>query len=170
MKILFSLFCLLFLFAGCAKKTTIARLEYLDDAGMGDFHNGFAKISDSLYAGIGEVTNGQYRAFLNHLLKNGDTALYTVCAVDSSEKPRKMRLCAPMYVNYWRHPAFWNDPVVSISYEGAVAYCNWITEAYNNQPDTAIGKLQFRLPTKDEWETAACGGNPKNIFPWNGED
>lgn len=46
-----------------------------------------------------------------------------------------------------------NHPVVHISYEDALAYANW------------LGK---RLPTENEWQYAAKGGE-KNDFPWGNE-
>ena len=44
-------------------------------------------------------------------------------------------------------------PVVNVSYEDAMAYCKWLT--------AKDGKAKYRLPTAQEWETAA-GHMPKD--------
>ncbi|MFN0728084.1 formylglycine-generating enzyme family protein [Polaribacter gochangensis] len=44
-------------------------------------------------------------------------------------------------------------PVINVTYSDAQAYCSWLQSIY---------KLHFRLPTKEEWEFAARGGNFEN--------
>jgi sulfatase modifying factor 1 len=59
----------------------------------------------------------------------------------------------------WRDPAF-NDPqqpVVSVSWLDATAYCDWLCHA--------LGK-NFLLPTEAEWERAARGGIEDSLYPW----
>ena len=52
-------------------------------------------------------------------------------------------------------PGCEGHPVVNVSYEDAVRYCEWLTE---NSPGHAY---KYRLPTQEEWELAA-GHMPKD--------
>ncbi len=50
-------------------------------------------------------------------------------------------------------------PVVGISRQDALAYCNWLNESLGTE---------FRLLTEFEWEAAARGGDDR-IYPWGDE-
>jgi eukaryotic-like serine/threonine-protein kinase len=51
-------------------------------------------------------------------------------------------------------------PVSNVSLDDARAFAEW-----RSRRDGAT----YRLPTEDEWEYAARGGDPSRVFPWGGE-
>lgn len=84
-----------------------------------------------------EVTNKQYGEF-----------------VDKAKYP------APATWANNRYPDGQDDlPVVNVSWDDAVAYCNWLSKESN---------LQFRLPTEPEWEYAAHGLDNRK-YPWGND-
>ncbi|MCC7087409.1 MAG: SUMF1/EgtB/PvdO family nonheme iron enzyme [Pirellulales bacterium] len=52
------------------------------------------------------------------------------------------------------------QPVVGISWEDAVAYCQWLSDR--------LGR-RYRLPRDSEWEYAARGGSQGTCFPWGND-
>jgi sulfatase modifying factor 1 len=57
----------------------------------------------------------------------------------------------------------WNDkhPIVSVNYNDAVSYCNWLGEEYGGD---------WRLPTEAQWEFAARGGTKSQRFTYSGSN
>jgi len=77
---------------------------------------------------------------------------YAVFATQSQIRPAPF--CAdPMF----SHPEL---PVVGVTWDEAVAYCQWLSEG--------TGK-ELRLPTEAEWERAARGGREGELYPWGDE-
>jgi formylglycine-generating enzyme required for sulfatase activity len=71
---------------------------------------------------------------------------------------------------YHKHPAYKDYPVVNISHDAAILFCEWLTNDYNASPDRKFKKVKFRLPTEQEWITAAQGGDINAIYPWQGKE
>ncbi len=79
----------------------------------------------------------------------------------------------------WRDPRWWagdlyrdpegdgydlgrygNHPAVYVSWFDALAFCRWLSRRRG---------FDVRLPDEWEWQQAATGGDPDNVFPWGPE-
>ncbi|HTL80868.1 MAG TPA: SUMF1/EgtB/PvdO family nonheme iron enzyme [Bacteroidia bacterium] len=143
-------------------------------------------LRDSLFIDQCEIRNLDYLEFLYWLQRTGDT-LYTSMLPDTIDENRKFVLQEPYVEYYLRHPAYRNYPVVGVSYDQAVAYCNWRTKMVNRyiyiQKHKELYKLdnwdtiknypavvRYRLPTKEEWEYAAAAGLNAGMYPLGYEE
>lgn len=124
------------------------------------------KINEQLYASNSEVSNKQYAFFLEALNTEKDLNTLQVAQVDSVQWKSKESYNEPYVTYYHKHKAYDNYPVVNISYEAAVAYCNWLTKLYEQDKNRKFKKVIFRLPTIIEWEMAAAAGNNNAVYPW----
>lgn len=115
----------------------------------------------------GEVTNKEYLEFLAYYTTNNLEKYHTLLP-DTLVWRTASSFNAPYVEYYFRHPAYSDYPLVGISYNQALAYCEWLTERYHQNPERIFKKVIIRLPTEDEWIYAAQGGNEDAIYPWNG--
>lgn len=116
------------------------------------------------YMSAGEITNEQYRAFLDTLTARGDSIKLLDAAVHSEKWQLPNSSMDDIEKQYFTHPAFDHYPVVNISQAGARLYCAWLEE----QLQAKGIQVKVRLPLKSEWVMAARGGHSGNMYPWTG--
>jgi formylglycine-generating enzyme required for sulfatase activity len=129
-------------------------------------------LTSKLYASETEVTNEFYEQFLLDLLKEKEFDLLAKCKSDKvdwmSFMPESLKHLTKNQVYSVGDPDNPIAPVTNISYEAALAYCDWLTIVYNNYgKKKKFQEVKFRLPTEEEWEYAAHGGTNAE-YPWGG--
>jgi len=95
------------------------------------------------------VTYRQYRAFLDAEDGYHNPEWWRGLWVDQPpEKPRRQ---------FNRRD---NHPAENLAWLEAVPFCRWLS--------ARLG-YEVRLPTECEWQQAATGGDPANVYPWGPE-
>ncbi len=125
-----------------------------DTFGDGDSREGpaHAVTLDAYYIAKFEVTNGDWKKFLNDPGYN-DTKLWPGGYVVPKDQ-------SPYWTQAINHGGATEGsdkyPVLGMNWDAATAYCHWLS--------AKTGK-KYRLPTEAEWEKAARGTD-KRRFPW----
>jgi formylglycine-generating enzyme len=120
----------------------------------------------SFYMYDHEITNGEYVFYLNQLLKSGDKTAWLNALPDTLCWRKNMTYCEPYVEYYLRHPAYMSYPVVGVSYDQSLRFCEWLTRIYTSDPSHKIKGIKFTLPTNLQWMVAAKGGFAMVDFPW----
>ena len=114
-----------------------------DDLGIGqeDERPVSTPDTDGFWLASHETSNAQYAHFLNSIEADSVNRAWLdlegrKCRVQWYERTRRYGTDAPEL------------PVVTVSYDGARAYCEWLTKTTG---------VTHRLPTETEWEKAARG-------------
>lgn len=140
-------------------------------------YKGKAYSVQAFFMQVNEVTNIQYRTFLNDLLIQGREEDYKKAVIQNYQWQKRIDLLyggssdmsAMVNLYHW-HPAYDNYPVVNVTREGAEMYCVWLTQETNNSKymENQIPLNDLRLPQRAEWTYAASNGNGKYVYPWGG--
>jgi formylglycine-generating enzyme required for sulfatase activity len=163
------------------KQTAKDKLKMMRDIGKkknyGSFPPGRVSVSGSLVSVNGfsiqnaEVTNREYRTFLNDLLMQGKFDDYLL-ARPVSGGWKAMGL--PKFEDrYWQNAKFNDFPAVNMTRKGAELYCEWLTtsmkEAIENKEVKWSGSKNpdFRLPSNAEWIYVARNADTTTVkYPW----
>ncbi len=130
-----------------------------------EFKKNYAALYDGLYMSKYEVTNAEYRAFLEAQKAVMSATDLKLLEVDTTCFEKLNPLFKPFRHYYFTHKAYDNYPVVGISYDAANAYCNWLTE--ENKLETVKDKhIKFTLPSKAAWQYAGNSGDAAKQFTW----
>lgn len=127
--------------------------------------NGDTSSVQAFYMSSTEITNYQYAEFLHDLKSKGETEKLMIARIDSTCWNTNKFFNNKMAEYYHIHPAYRDFPVVGITYEGAELFCNWLSEQYNELSNGEL-KLNFRIPTQEEWIRAVRGNKHYQIYAW----
>ena len=134
-----------------------------------------AQTVNNFYIGKYEVTNKEYCAFLNE--EGNQSEGYGIWVTfPTSDHQYILEDCSGIIENgskYTVKPGYENRPVVYVSWYGAVAYCNWLSdredlEEYYGDKDSRcevdINSKGYRLPTEAEWEYTCRAGSTTKFY------
>jgi len=113
--------------------------------------------ADSLQSGAPDfelsnfITLGQYKRYLN-VLKQDTTITYY-----QQQLPDSMMCLPTCFHEYMSNAAYDDHPVVGVSWDSAMRYCNWKMEQDNDKDGK---KFIYRLPSCSEWNVAATSNRP----------
>ncbi|MDD3688284.1 MAG: SUMF1/EgtB/PvdO family nonheme iron enzyme [Bacteroidales bacterium] len=131
---------------------------------------GTVKANDSLYVDVTEIRVLDWREYMywNKKLYGAESDEYKQTIPDTTVW--RTSIYEQVAKSYFNHPAYHEYPIVGISFEQAVAYCEWRSQRVNymiyirenkipfqlTDDTTGVPQIyKYRLPTKIEWEAIA---------------
>ncbi len=129
----------------------------------------WAPVKDGLWMQKTEVSNLDYKLFLNALKAAGKDEEYEFFYPDTLGWLLGNIANRPYTSFYFSSPSFNNFPLVNITYEAAYDYCQWLTAEYDKLEKKPFGKVVFQIPSREDWMYAARGGKADDrSYPWGG--
>ena len=129
----------------------------------------------SFYMDDSEITNNEYRQFIDRLLEDsvsvlGEDVIREEYYPDTTVwvKDFAHHLGDPLQDYYFWHVGYDDYPVVGVDWEAAKYFSKWRTQYWNDYR-TSIGEVPmpaFRLPSEAEWEYSARRGRDMAKYPW----
>ena len=110
-----------------------------------------------------EVSNAEYRAFLDEVRRNNGAEMLKGLVPDGDATGPEQAIARAYYTDR----AFDNHPVVNVSAEAARTYCAWLEEKLNAEARPGVS-YKVRLPDRASWVRAAQGGLGNSPFAWGG--
>lgn len=148
---------------GKAPLPTSARQKFAEVPAGDAFIDGARVPVRGFFMARTEVSNAEYRAFLNEVRRNNGTEMVKglVPGGDASSPEQAIAQV------YYTDRAFDAHPVVNVSVEAARAYCAWLEEKLNAEARPGVS-YKVRLPDRASWVRAAQGGLGNSPFAWGG--
>lgn len=132
-------------------------------------------LQGNLYIDKTEIENIHWLEYIYYLKRDSSDVVYTTALPDTTVWLQ--RKDTSMYENYLRAPEYLYYPVVGITHQQAIKYCQWRSQAASTYYNAGMKKtmdlgedqqvfFNFRLPTEREWEAAAAGALNQKIYPY----
>jgi len=126
--------------------------------------NGEERTVEAFYISNTEISNKEYKEFLEALKNYGDENLLERIKVNHEGWKKLLAESQPFVEFYFENDAYNDYPVVNITKDAAEIYCKYLKHLYKEKYNLNV---EFRLPTMEEYIRAAKGETKENTYAWS---